>query len=145
MKFKTLITIILSGFLLSACNLIDKNDDNNSMKGLVSFRNKPVYSNGQISFIVSVQFGFKGKEVEVEYELLEGDTKITSGKTNCNTDLSGLGIFWTSPVVFVPVNQATYKGKTLTVFLDPSNKVTESTLTSALYVDSYKKGDVVIP
>ncbi len=139
-----LITILLAAIFLTACEKSDNNDDAD-MKGLVSFKEDPVFSGGKINFSVTVQFGAQGKAVEVEYDIMDGDSKISSGKANCSTNPDGLGMFWESQMVEVTIDQATYKGKTLTVFLDPANKVTANAYTDETYVNLYKKESILIP
>lgn len=144
MKFKTLAILLVAMFLFSSCE--DNGNEVGSNKGLVSFKNyqNPSYSGGQIRFIIQVQFGFSGKAVECEYDILDGTTKIISGKASCSSNADGMGLFWESAVINIPVNSTTYKGKTITVHLDPANKVTSKEYTTEVYVNSYKKGLVVI-
>ena len=145
MKFKNLAILLVTLLSFSSCE--DNGNDAGNNKGLVSFKNNqnPSYSGGQISFIAQVQFGFSGKAVECEYDILDGTTKITSGKASCSSNADGMGLFWESAVINVPINSTTYKGKTITVYLDPSNKVTSKEYTTEVYVNSYKKGSVIIP
>ena len=140
-----LITILLAASFLTACEKNDNDDDTDILKGLVSFKQDPVFSDGKINFIVTVQFGAQGEAVEVEYDIMDGDSKISSGKANCSTNPDGLGMFWESQMVAVTIDQTTYKGKTLTVFLDPANKVTANTYTNETYVNLYKKESILIP
>jgi len=134
---------LFSVLLFSQCT--DDNGDDNAQKGLVSFKTEPVYSSGTISFAAQVQFGFVGKATNCEYQLLDGSTVITSGTANCNSNIDGMGLFWNSAGIQLNINQAIYTGKTLTVFLDPSNKITDDLYTTTSYVNLYKKAEVLIP
>ncbi len=52
--------------------------------------------------------------------------------------------FETDPISYsLPSSQ--YSGQTITVYLDPDNKITSKEYTTATYVDLYKKSSVTIP
>jgi hypothetical protein len=136
--------MILSLVLLfSACS----KDEGSSQtaKGLVSFKQNPVYTSNKISFSIQIQFGGGGKAVDIEYKLFDGSSVITSGKSSANSNPDGYGLFYVTPDIEIAVDGNALKGKTLTVHLDPENKVTLQEYTTETYVNLYKKASVQIP
>ena len=117
-----------------------------SPKGLVTFSEEPVYSNGNIKFVAGIQFGFAGSPVIIEYQVLDGTQVVANGSANANINTDGgLNAFFETAIVEEAINANTYSGKTLTVWLDPENKVTADTYTDQQNVNLWKKEDVDIP
>jgi hypothetical protein len=129
--------------LFGACS----KDDGSSQtaKGLVSFKQNPSYSSNKIRFVAQIQFGGGGKAVSIEYKLLDGATVITSGTTSANSNPDGFSLFYVTSDIEIAIDANALKGKTLTVHLDPDNKVTLPEYTTETYVNLYKKASVLIP
>jgi hypothetical protein len=129
--------------LFSACS---KDDDSlPTVKGLVSFKQNPVYTTNKISFSIQIQFGGGGKAVDIEYKLLDGSSVIASGKSTADNNPDGLKLFYETSMVEITIDSNALKGKTLTVHLDPDNKLTLQEYTTDTYVNLYKKASVQIP
>ncbi len=142
MKFHLLFIYCFGALLLLSC---DKEKSDKDLNGLVSFAEDPSYSDGTISFAASVQFGFVGEAVKCEYQILDGSSIIEDGEVNCNNNGDGMGLFWESNIESVNINAGVYSGKTIVIFLDPSNKITSSDYRSEQYVNLYKKKSVTFP
>jgi hypothetical protein len=107
-------------------------------KGLVSFKTEPVYATSEVTFVVQIQFGSSGSPAEIEYTISEGTSVIHSGTAQATVNPDGLNIFYESAVITEPINAGIYSGKTLTVRLDPDDKVTLDTYTTPTYTDLYR-------
>lgn len=129
--------------LFSACS----KDDGSSQtaKGLVSFKQNPAYTSNKITFSMQIQFGGGGKAVNIEYTLLDGNSVIASGKKSADSNPDGFKLFYETSVVEITIDGNALKGKTLTVHLDPDNKLTLQEYTTDTYVNLYKKASVQIP
>jgi hypothetical protein len=150
------IVLLLAAVLLVCATSCSKDDDLPShLKGIVSFKSytsaggmkSVIFANNQIRFIVELQLSSAGTDlnVDIEYHLLDGTQKVGEGKVKVNKNLDGgMGMFWGSDEHSITPDAA-WKGKTITVYLDPANKSTGSQYTSQTYVDLYKKATVVIP
>jgi hypothetical protein len=139
---KNILPLLILLFLF-ACSKDDEN--NTTYKGLVYFTEDPVYLNGYITFTAIVQFGFKGKAVPIEYQVLEGNTLITGGDAATVNGDAGLGAFFETDPISIPIDLDTYSGKTITVWLDPDNKITDDEYTNDDMVELFKKEEVTIP
>jgi len=128
--------------LITSCK---KDNSESNIAGLVTFAEYPSYSSGAVKFKISVQFGQVGHKVNCDYQLLDGSTLVASGSGECLNNNDGLGIFWESVILSIPINYSQYSGKTLTLKLDPDNKITLSTYTSETYVNLYKVASIIIP
>ncbi len=134
-----------------------KDDDGPSaIKGIVQFKaytlpggiEYAIYENNQIKFTVQLQLSGSRQnvDIDIDYHLLDGSTKIGEGKVKVNDNLDGgLGIFWGADEHAATVNGTALSGKTITVFIDPSHKHTSDDLTSEIHVNLYKKATVTIP
>ncbi|MGF1637726.1 MAG: hypothetical protein ACFCUU_11685 [Cyclobacteriaceae bacterium] len=156
MKNQLILTSIL---IISLCSCSSDNDADasSSHKGIIQFKSYTlpgglqdvIYSNNSLMFKVELQLttgASQNVNADLDYHILEGTTKISEGKVKVNKNLDGgLGMFWGADEHSAPVNGTTYKGKTLTVFLDPSNKNTAEQYTTQIYIDLYKKASVTIP
>jgi hypothetical protein len=97
--------------------------------GLVTFYSGPTYNAGteQVEFRTAIQFSDSaGQATEIEYQLLDGTTVVSSGTTQAD-EFDDVLLLWKSATVTVPVSQATYSDKTITVFLDPDGSVSSDT------------------
>jgi hypothetical protein len=101
--------------------------EENTKKGLVEFYDSPGYDTSldEIFFTAIFQYAdyTTGKAVEIEYQVLDGTTVITSGSALADT-YSASGVFWFTDEITAPVSQEQYGGKTITIFLDPAGKLT---------------------
>jgi len=97
--------------------------------GLVTFYTPPTYNAGtqRVEFRAAISFvGEIGQATAIEYELLDGTTLVTSGTAQAS-EFDDVLLLWKSATVSLPVSQATYAGKTITVFLDPDGSVSSDT------------------
>ena len=97
--------------------------------GLVTFYTNPTYNVGteRVEFSAAIQFSdYSGEATEIEYQLLDGTTVVASGTAQAN-EFDDVLLLWKSATVSVSVLQATYSGKTITVFLDPDGSVSSDT------------------
>ena len=126
----------------------DTNSSSEGGKGLVQFKNpSPRYKSGKLSFSASIQFGSSSSTgVLIEYTVEDSASVVASGSMDASVDEGGLGIFY-APAAFteVALDSATYTGKTLTVRLDPDNKVTSSEYQTEQYTSLYRVETVTIP
>jgi hypothetical protein len=144
MKRVYVLTILLVLVILcSGC--FKDNDKPSGSKGLVSFKQNPVYTPGKIAFTAQIQFGEGGKTVDIEYKLYDGSTELASGMALADSNPDGFGLFYATPAIEIAINGNALNGKTLTVYLDPDNKVTLPEYTTETYVNLYKKASVLIP
>ena len=133
---------------MNACSLNSEDDLNGDgeTQGLVQFASGTHYdsSTSEVKFTAFVQYGAVGKPIDIEYQLLDGTTVITSGKALADEDKSSLGIAFYTPEIAIGIDKNVYSTKTLTIYLDPSNKVTADEYTSDNYVNLYKKKKIII-
>ncbi len=141
-SYNDLIFTLIVALFFVACS---KDDENNSAKGLVSFKTGPSFARNAITFTPQVQFGGNGKAINIEYIILDGNSQIESGKAYADINEDGMKLWFQSGPVQVAIAGSQYSGKTLVVYLDPENKVTSLEYTSDTYVDAYKKESVIIP
>lgn len=112
--------------------------------GLVVFSSNPRYDVGteRVEFGASIQFSdYSGQATEIKYELLDGTTVIAFGTAEAD-EFDDVFFLWESDIVSVPVSQATYAGKTITVFLDPDGSVSSDT---GFSTEADRKKTVSIP
>ncbi len=130
---------------LIACTKETNENHKSQLKGLIYYDEEPSYADGILSFSAVIQFSAEGEPRNIEYKILDGESVVFSGNedANINSD-GGLKAFFVTPVINVPIDSNDYKNKTLTVWLDPENKQTSPEFTSEVYVNLYKKEDVVI-
>jgi len=106
-----------------------------------------MFADNEIRFLVDMKLASSAKKIDVnvDYHLLDGDLKIGEGQARVNILLdAGLGIYWGSDENYIPVD-ASMKGKTLTVYLDPDNKYTGKKFTNQTQVNYFKKASITIP
>jgi len=115
------------------------------LKGLVSFSSDPVYSEGVITFKAQIQFGEVGRATDIEFDVLEGTTVLLSDVVTAASNPDGMGMFFETGTVSLSLDQAVYTGKTLTIHLDPENKITSDEYTTQQQVDLWKIETVDIP
>jgi hypothetical protein len=113
-------------------------------KGLVSFKVNPVYASSEVTFQVQIQFAGGGGSTSIDYTISDGSTVIRSGTAQANSNPDGLKIFYESAVITEPINPGTYIGKTLTVRLDPDDKVTLGTYTTPTYTELYRTATFLV-
>jgi hypothetical protein len=117
---------------VAACTGLFGGPDGGSsgQKGLVAFSDNPKYDSTteEVYFRASLQYDTAGggQAADIEYQILDGDTVVASGSGAADTYDSYFQT-WGTQEIRVPVSQATYGGKTLTIFLDPEAKLTSST------------------
>lgn len=112
--------------------------------GLVTFYANPTYNAGteRVEFSAAIQFDdYGGEATEIEYQLLDGTTVVSSGTAHAN-EFDDVLLLWKSAAVSVPVSRATYSGKTITVFLDPDGSVSADT---GFTTEADRKKTVSIP
>ncbi len=138
---KKLSFIFLIPLLFLSC---EKDED--TPKGLVSFAELPAYADGAITFQAQIEFSEPGKEVPIEFIVYEGDTELISDEAPAAANPDGQDLFWETGTVTLTLNPLdAFYGKTLTVHLDPDNKVTADEYTSAQEVETWKVESVPIP
>jgi hypothetical protein len=148
--------IILLAFMFGIVSCSKDDDIPSHLKGIVQFKSytttqglRPViYSDGQLKFIVQMQLAGASQNlnVDIDYDILDGTIKIANGKVNVKNNIDGgLGMFWESGEHSHGIDAVALQGKTLTVYLDPSNKYTGSQYTTETHVNLYKKATVTIP
>lgn len=139
---KTILLLAAISILVFSC----KKEDEDPLKGLVTFESGPTYTNGTIVFTAQIQFGEVGEAVQIEYQLLEGDVVLLSETLETQNADGGLGAFFISPDVTITLDPIEdFSGKDLTIWLDPENKVTSDEYTDDMNVDLWKKETVSIP
>lgn len=146
MKKLIFIIGILGLVFLSSCD--DDNGDTNELKGIVSFTgSSPFYENGEIVFVAQIQYGAVGEGVDIDYQVLDGDMVIFTESVPIKTNNDGgLNIFFISPEVHIELSPLDdFKGKELTVYLDPENEHTADEYTTEQYISLYKRKTVSIP
>lgn len=140
---KVIPVLFIFSVLLAGCS---KEDEVDSLKGLVSFASNPAYDNGNISFVAQIQFSSSGQAVDIEYQLMDGDIVLQSETLSTENADGGLGLFFETAEIIVSLNPISdFSGKDLTVWLDPENKVTASEYTDETNVNLWKKETVSIP
>jgi hypothetical protein len=115
-------------------------------KGLVVFYDNPRYdsSTEEVYFRASLQYDTPsgGQAADIEYQILDGSTVVSSGAAAAGT-YDSYAQTWDTDEIRAAVSQATYGGKTLTIFLDPDAKLTSDTWLNPS-LDGRKK-DITIP
>jgi hypothetical protein len=143
---KTYNTILFTALIIFSFSCSkNKDEEVSEPKGLITFKTKPYFESQNIKFAISIQYSGGGKAANCEYEIYDGAAKISQGSASCSNNTEGMGIFWESSLVSVPTSASIYSGKTLTVKIDPANKITLSTYTTPTYVDLYKVEGLLIP
>lgn len=142
MKHFLILAVALAS-LLASCS--KDNEEDQTMKGLVQFSEKPVYADDKITFQAEILYSATGQPAEVEFQVLENDIVRLEDKVNAETNIDGIGFSFRTPMISVTATQADFAGKTLTIFLDPKNKLTTEEYTSEQYINLYKKESVTIP
>ncbi len=140
---KSFLILVAFSLLFAGCS---KDDQDNPVKGLVSFASDPVYAAGKINFAAQIQFSAVGEAVDIEYQLMDGDVIINSEAMKTENVDGGLGLFFETAelsITLTPIES--FSGKELTVWLDPENKVTASEYTDDTNVNLWKKETVRIP
>lgn len=135
-----LIVLVVSA-ILNGCG----SDPENDLSGLVSFASEPSYANDALTFEAQIQFGFAGEAVEVEYKIMSADSEIFSGSATANNNPDGMGLWFETAPVSYSLPSSQYSGQTITVYLDPDNKITSKEYTTETYVNLYKKSTITIP
>jgi hypothetical protein len=136
---------LLSLIIIFSFTNCTKEEEDDIMKGLVNYASGPDYNNGNLSFKAQIQYATAGKAAIIEYQILEGTDLIESGTSNADENPDGMGIWFQTGTISIALPASEYSGKTITVWLDPDNKVTSSEYTTPTSVDLWKKADVVIP
>ncbi len=72
LKFRSLIFTV---FILSLVSC----EEERPSKGLVSFAELPVYEDGILRFSAYIQYGREGKQVECDYQVLDGPFIVDEG------------------------------------------------------------------
>jgi hypothetical protein len=114
--------LLVAGFVLvlAGCSLLGRG------KGHVSFYGDPGYDevSGELFFAAAFEpDGALGNEVTIEYEITRGSTFVTSGTAQADTYDDALGS-WVTGDIRVALEQSVYAGKTITISLDPEDKLT---------------------
>lgn len=130
-------------FLFSSCS--KDNEEDQTMKGLVQFSEDPTYANDQITFQAEILYSAAGQTAEIEFQVLEDDVMLLEDKAKAEKNIDGIGFSFRTPRISITAPQADFSGRTLTIYLDPDNKVTADDYTSQQYVDLNKKESVTIP
>lgn len=147
---------LVSIMLLVFVSCTEDNEIPSSMKGIVYFKAYPlaggnqyaIYSNNSVKFKIEIQLSGSSQNLnaDIEYHLLDGSTKIGEGTVKVNKNIDGgLGMFWGADEYAAAIDGNALKGKTITIYLDPSNKYTGSEYTSETYVNLYKKTSILVP
>ena len=142
MKHLFILALVLASLLVSCSK---DNEEDQTMKGQVQFSEKPVYADDKITFQAEILYSAAGQPAEVEFQVLENNVVLLEDKTKAETNIDGIGFSFRTPMISITAKQTDFAGKTLTVFLDPNNKLTSEGYTSQQYVDLYKKESVTIP
>ncbi|MFP4382783.1 MAG: hypothetical protein ACLFST_09950 [Spirochaetia bacterium] len=112
--------------LLLACTM----PVNNTKKGIVDFYNNPKYDTSLNEIIFRAIFSYAtyttGKAVEIEYQILDGSEIIASGSALADI-YCDIGLDWSTDEITVSIDQETYGGRTITIFLDPEAKLISDT------------------
>lgn len=125
------------------------------MSGLVMFKSyvQPggmqdvLYSNNQIKFVATLTLYAIRSELDytMAYDVLDGNTVIAQGTVKINKNIDyGMGMAWGADEKIVTIDGTALKGKTITVYLDPENKITMPGYSKEAH-DLYKKATIVIP
>ena len=128
-------------FFIAICSGRYASDAN---KGRVSFVNEPVYSNDHIVFSARLELPVSGNPVDIEYEILDDNVLVASGKAFTGQGAESEVLLYATPSISVPVSKAAYSGKCLTVLLDPADKITMPSYTSDLYLPG-RKSQIFVP
>lgn len=139
---KKLLFPILLVSILVGCS---KDDDDETLKGLVQFIDGPTYANEKITFQAEILYSAQGKAAELEFQILEGDVALNNEKVTAENNVDGIGFSFRTPEIIISTPLSNFAGKNITIYLDPENKLTSPEYTSAQYVDTYKKKTVNIP
>jgi hypothetical protein len=124
----------------------DKNkNENNVLKGLVYFSEDPYIENDTLKFKFLIQYGTEGEAKEIEYLIKDSTSILLSSKANAFNNIDGMKMAFYTELIKWPLAGKGLSGKTLTVYLDPENKVTSEMYTSDVYVELYKIEEVVVP
>ncbi len=142
MKHLFILALVLASLLVSCSK---DNEEDQTMKGLVQFSEKPAYADDKITFQAEILYSVAGQPAEVEFQVLENNVVLLEDKTKAENNIDGIGFSFRTPMISITAKQTDFAGKTLTVFLDPNNKLTTEEYTSQQYVDLYKKESVTIP
>ncbi len=142
-KINALFVFLIVSAIFFSCN--SDPDPDNELTGLVSFADDPTYSNDVLTFKAQIQYGFAGESIEIEYKIMSGETEISNGKKLASNNPDGLGIWFETDPVSYNLPSAQYSGQTITVWLDPDNKITIPEYTTDTYIDLYKKESITIP
>ena len=141
--------VLISYLILSiGCNNdkdspIDPTD--NTVKGLISFKTIPEFNDPNIEFKAQIQFNAKGGPANIEYHVYDGSQLLYNGIALASLNPDGMRLFYETELIGVAIDSLAHTGKTLTVWLDPENKITASDYTNANSVELWKKEDVLIP
>ena len=139
-------TCVLLAFMVASTIFISCNSDPDSdLKGLVGFADNPKYSNDVITFAAQIQYGFAGESIEIEYKIMSGETEIYNDKKIANINPDGMGLWFETDPISHNLPSSQYSGQTITVWLDPDNKITSPEYTTEAYIDLYKKESLTIP
>jgi hypothetical protein len=140
MKKLATLLVLTTTLLLISCT--ENKDDKKVLKGLVNFATKPYYEAGKIIFVAQIQYGFAGEGIDMEYKVLQGETvlltKTLAVKNNAD---GGMNIFFKSDEIHIQLNPLEdFKGKEITIHLDPDNEHTSSDT-----AEHWKKSSVLVP
>jgi hypothetical protein len=150
------LSILISIILLVFMSCTKDNDISSELKGRVYFKaytvaggnTYSVYSGNSVKFTVEMQLSGSSQNLnaDIEYHLLDGSTKIGEGNVKVNKNIDGgVGMFWGADEHTASIDGNLLKGKTITIYLDPSNKYTGADYTSETYVNLYKKTSFLVP
>lgn len=134
------VLLIITTFLTS-CN----SDPGSDMTGLVSFASNPTYNNDAITFTAQIQFGFAGQAIEIEYKIMSAESEVYNSSAIADNNPDGMGLWFETDPVSYSLPASEYSGQTITVWLDPDNKITSKDYTSESAVNTWKKETITIP
>lgn len=114
--------LLLFALALAGCSFFGQG------RGDVDFVGTPGYDEATEELYFAAAFspnGLRGDEVTIEYEILRGSTTITSGSAWAEAFDDELGS-WVTGEVRVELAQSEYGGDTITIHLDPDEKLTST-------------------
>ncbi len=136
------LSILSFSFYCSCKKYNIPDEDYEYTEGRVSFEQKPYYNNDTLTFSVKVQLTTEDGSTKVKYKISESsETLITANSTAV---FESDWLYITDEInYYLPLSK--YKGKTITVTVDPYNEFYDEENLSVLREENWKTYSIIIP